>query len=410
MSASEINLSSPEFWVLPGDARDDAFARLRRDRPVAFFDEPVFGENPPGPGYWALTRYDDIWRVSRHPELFQSGRGVNIPDMPIEIAEFFGSMIAMDAPRHSQLRGLVQRGFTPRHIKQIDDYIDAKAKQIVDTVAPLGECDFVTEIAAQLPLQIICDMLGIPASQHQRIFELTNIILGVGDPEYATSLEELMAAAMELYQYAFELGEQRLKEPADDITSSLMHAELDGQRLSAQEFGSFFILLVAAGNETTRNAISHGMKALTDHPEQRRIWMDDFDGVAPTAVEEIVRWASPVIHFRRTTTQDTEIGGQQIAAGQKVVLWYCSGNRDESHFTDPFTFDVRRSPNDQVGFGAGGAHFCMGANLARREMTAMFHELLTRLPDIEITGPPEMLQSSFIHGIKRMPCSFTPVG
>jgi methyl-branched lipid omega-hydroxylase len=410
MSVDDIDLSDPEFWSQGDDARDEAFARLRREAPIRRFDEPQFGDMPAGPGYWALTKYADVWHVSRHPDLFQSGRGVNIPDLPVEIAEFFGSMIAMDAPRHAQLRGLVQRGFTPKHIKQIDDYIDTKAKQIVDTVAPLGECDFVTEIAAQLPLQIICDMLGIPASQHQRIFELTNVILGIGDPEYATSMEELMAAAMELYQYAFELGEQRLKDPADDITSSLMHAELDGKRLSAQEFGSFFILLVAAGNETTRNAISHGMKALTDHPDQRKLWMEDFDGVAPTAVEEIVRWASPVIHFRRTATRDTEVGGQPIAAGEKVVMWYVSANRDEEHFESPFTFDVLRTPTDQVGFGAGGPHFCLGANLARREMTAMFRELLTRLPDIEITGPPDMLQSSFIHGIKRMPCAFTPVG
>ena len=411
MSVADIDLSSLEFWAQPDSARDEAFTRLRREAPISFFAEPQFDETmPPGPGYWALTRYADVWHVSRHPELFQSGKGVNIPDLPVEIAEFFGSMIAMDAPRHSQLRGLVQRGFTPKHIKQIDEYIDIKAKQIVDRVAPMGECDFVTEIAAQLPLQIICDMLGIPAWQHQRIFELTNVILGVGDPEYASSMEELMAAAMELYQYAFELGEDRLKDPQDDITSALMHAEVDGQRLSSQEFGSFIILLVAAGNETTRNAISHGMKALTDFPDQRKLWMDDFEGVAPTAVDEIVRWASPVIHFRRTATQDTEISGQPIKAGEKVVMWYCSANRDEAKFKDPFTFDVQRPATEQVGFGAGGPHFCLGANLARREMTVMFRELFTRLPDIEITGEPDMLQSQFIHGIKRMPCSFTPVG
>jgi cytochrome P450 len=314
----------------------------------------------------------------------------------------------MDSPRHAQLRGLVQRGFTPRHIKQIDEYIDVTAKRIVDGIADRGECDFVTEIAAQLPLQIICDMLGIPKSKHQRIFELTNIILGVGDPEYATSLDELMAGAMELFQYAMELGQQRLDDPTDDITSALMHAELDGQRLSTQEFGSFIILLVAAGNETTRNAISHGMKLLTDNPDQRKRWMSDFDAVAPTAVDEIVRLASPVIHFRRTATCDTEIGGQAIKEGDKVVMWYGSANRDEAKFPDPNTFDVLRPAGEQVGFGAGGPHFCLGANLARREMTAMFRELFTRLPDIEITGPPDMLQSSFIHGIKRMPCAFTP--
>jgi cytochrome P450 len=412
MSVDDIDLSALEFWQQPDEARDEAFTRLRREAPIKHFRELAFADDgfPQGAGYWALTRYADVWHVSRHPDLFQSGKGVNIPDLPIEIAEFFGSMISMDSPRHAQLRALVQRGFTPKHIKQIDEYIDAKATSIVDAVQSKGECDFVTEIAAQLPLQIICDMLGIPASQHQRIFELTNVILGVGDPEYATSMDELMAAAMELFQYSMELGEERRREPTDDITSALMQAEVDGVRLSAQEFGSFMILLVAAGNETTRNAISHGMKLLTDNAEQRKIWMDDFEGVAPTAIDEIVRMASPVIHFRRTATADTEIGGQSIKAGEKVVMWYCSANRDEEKFADPFTFDVRRPAGDQVGFGAGGPHFCLGANLARREMYAMFKELFTRLPDIEITGPPDMLQSSFIHGIKRMPCAFTPVG
>jgi cytochrome P450 len=411
MRLDEIDLSAQEFWQQPDEVRDEAFAVLRREAPIKHFAEQQYQEGlPEGPGYWSLASYADVWHVSRHPDLFQSGRGVNIPDLPVEIAEFFGSMIAMDSPRHSQLRGLVQRGFTPKHIKQIDEYIDIKARQIVDAVQAKGSCDFVTEIAAQLPLQIICDMLGIPASQHQRIFELTNTILGIGDPEYAATMEDLMAAAMELYQLSMALGEERLASPTDDITSALMHAEVDGQRLSPQEFGSFMILLVAAGNETTRNAISHGMKLLTDNPDQRKIWMDDFEGVAPTAIDEIVRMASPVIHFRRTATTDTTIGSQPIKAGEKVVMWYCSANRDEAKFADPFRFDVLRPSSDQVGFGAGGPHFCLGANLARREMYAMFKELLTRLPDIEITGPPEMLQSSFIHGIKRMPCAFTPVG
>ncbi len=405
----KIALSDPELWVASDEVREAAFAELRRHHPVSFQAEPQFGDMPPGPGFWSLTRYDDVWHASRHPEIFQSGRGVNIGDMPIEISEFFGSMIAMDDPRHNKLRGIVNRGFTPKAVARVMDNVHVAASAIVDRVAPLGECDFVRDVAAALPLQIICDMIGIPASHYQRVFELTNIILGVGDPEYATSLEELMAAALELNTYATELGEQRLAEPADDMTSKLMHAEVEGERLTTQEFGSFFILLVVAGNETTRNAISHGMKALTDHPDQRQVWMQDFELVSPTAVEEIVRWATPVIHFRRTASQDTEIGGQPIAEGDKVVLWYNSANRDETKFVDPYRFDVRRSPNEHVGFGAGGPHFCLGANLARREISVMFDELLHRLPDIQITGPPDMLQSAFIHGIKRMPCAFTPV-
>jgi methyl-branched lipid omega-hydroxylase len=230
--------------------------------------------------------------------------------------------------------------------------------------------------------------------------------LGAGDPEYATSIEEIMAAAMGLYQFAMELGEERIANPGDDITSKLVHAEVEGEVLTPQEFGSFFILLVAAGNETTRNAISHGMKLLTDHPEQREIWMNDFEAVAPTAVEEIVRYASPVIHFRRTAVTDAEIGGQAIKAGDKVVLWYNSGNRDDTKFDNPYKFDVLRSPNEHMGFGAGGPHFCLGAHLARREITVMFREIFNRLPNLQISGPPDMLQSQFIHGIKRMPCSF----
>ncbi len=403
-----IALSDPELWARPDAERDAVFAKLRRELPVSWHAEPAFAGNPPGPGYWAITRFDDVWRASRNPDVFISGKGVNIGDLSVEISEFFGSMIAMDAPRHSKLRSIVQKAFTPRNIARIEAHIATKATQIVDAVAPKGEVDFVTEVAAQLPLQVICEMMGIPASQHQRVFELTNVILGVGDPEYAQTLEELMGAALELYQLAMELGERRLAEPVDDITSALMHAELDGERITTQEFGSFFILLVVAGNETTRNAISHGMKALTDHPDQRAVWAADFWGVAPTAVEEIVRWATPVIHFRRTASRDTELGGQPIAEGDKVVLWYASANRDEAHFDDPFRFDVRRAGNDHVGFGAGGPHFCLGANLARREITVMFDELFRRLPDLEVTGEPAMLQSAFIHGIKRMPCAFTP--
>jgi cytochrome P450 len=250
-----------EFWTLPEADREGAFALLRRGRPVSFHEEFEYPGLPKGPGFWSVTRWEDVWTVSRTPELFVSGQGSNIGDLPIELLEFFGSMINMDAPRHTKLRLLVNKGFTPRTVARVEEMV--RARRIVDTVAPRGECDFVSEIAAALPLEIICEMLGIPADDYRRIFELTNTILGVGDPEYATTIEELMAAGMELFQYAQNLGRERLERPRDDITSTLMHAEVDGERLSEQEFGSFFILLVVAGNETTRNAISHGMKALT---------------------------------------------------------------------------------------------------------------------------------------------------
>jgi len=256
-------------------------------------------------------------------------------------------------------------------------------------------------------------MMGIPSSDYQRVFELTNIILGAGDAEYTPDFMALMNASVELSQMAQEIGRHRLEHPADDLTTAMMLAEVEGEdgtvhRLTAEELGSFFILLVAAGNETTRNAISHGMYALTTHPEQRQALAADFEAAIPGAVDEIVRWATPVIHFRRTAVDDCVIGGQDIKAGDKVVMWYSSANRDEAVFDDPYRFDIARTPNEHVGFGAGGPHFCLGANLARREITVMFRELFRTLPDIEITGEPDYLQSSFIHGIKRMPCAFTP--
>ena len=405
----DIDLSSIEFWLAGSDYRDAAFATLRQAAPVRFFEEAEFPWFPKGPGYWALTRYDDIVEASRRPDVFCSGHGTNITDLPQQISEFFGSMINMDDPKHARLRGIVQKGFTPRMVAQVDQYVRDKAKALVDGAIerhPDGECDFVETFAAPLPLQIICEMMGIPREDESRVFAWTNVILGAGDPDYGGSFESLMASSLEMYEYAQALGEDRRQNPRDDITSALMQAELDGERLTGSEFGSFFILLVVAGNETTRNAISHGMKALTDFADQRRLWWEDFHAGTRNAVEEIVRWATPVISFRRTVTADTEIRGVPIKAGEKAVFWFNSGNRDEEHFEAPHSFNVRRYPNNHLGFGAGGPHFCLGASLARREIGVMFEEIWRRLPNLEVTGPPAMLQSNFIHGIKTMPCAW----
>jgi cytochrome P450 len=259
-------------------------------------------------------------------------------------------------------------------------------------------------------------MMGIPESQHRFVFDRTNVILGAGDPEYTPDpdpskiIPALLQSGADLSSLLQDLARHRRAKPGDDLTTALVSAEIEGERLTDAELGSFFVLLVVAGNETTRNAISHGMKALCDYPAQRARWAADFEGLAPTAVEEIVRWATPVIHFRRTATRDTELRGQRIRAGEKVVMWYCSANRDEDVFDDPFRFDVTREPNEHVGFGGPGPHFCLGAHLARREITVIFRELFRRLPDLEITGPPERLQSFFIHGIKHMPCEFRAGG
>jgi len=412
LAVDEIDLSDLEFWKRPLDEREGAFATLREEQPVSFHEEPYLDIIPKGPGYWALTRHADVLLASRTPDVFCSGKGSSIADMPEAFLEFFGSMINMDDPQHARLRRIVSRGFTPGKLGSLEANVRDAATQIIDSVSEKGACDFVTEIAAALPLRIICEMMGIPDSQHEFVFDRTNIILGAGDPEYVPDITQaipaLLTAGTELNQLFLELAEHRRQAPTQDLTSALVNVELDGERLSGQELASFFILLVVAGNETTRNAISHGMQALCEHPDQRAAWQADFERLAPTAVEEIVRWATPVIHFRRTATRDTEIGGQKVAAGEKVVLFYASANRDERAFPEPFRFDLRRTPNEHVGFGGPGPHYCLGAHLARREIAIMFREILTRLPDLEITGEPDRLVSNFIHGIKHMRCTFTP--
>jgi cytochrome P450 len=412
--AESVDLSSPDFWMRPRPEREAAFAALRRDAPISFhreFEPPPGLELPRGPGYWALVRHAEILEVSRSPELFGSGRGTNIPDLPEAFNEFFGSMINMDEPRHGRLRRIVSRGFTPRALARLEDDVQRRARQTIDRVIERGSCDFVAEIAAPLPLEIICDLMGIPESQTRFVFEKSNVILGLGDPEYVPEASSIIASALgagkALADLMYDLAKSKQGKGGDDLTSELLDADLDGETLTHQELASFFVLLVVAGNETTRNAISHGMKALCDHPDERRRWAADFEGVAPTAVEEIVRWSSPVMHFRRTLTRDSVLAGQPLAAGEKVVMWYGSGNRDESVFDDPFRFDVMRRPNEHLGFGGPGPHHCLGANLARREMRVIFREIFQRLPDLEITGPPQLLRSNFIHGIKRMPCAWS---
>ncbi len=354
--------------------------------------------------------------ASKNAELFCSGRGTNIPDLPPDFLDFFGSMINMDDPRHARLRRIVARGFTPKYLNSLTDYVQDAATSVVDAVIDKGACDFVTEVAAILPLRIIVDLMGIPRSEEQFIFERSNIILANGDPEYVSEdpnvvLIQMLTAGQELAQLVTKLAEDRVKNPKDDLTTALVTAEVDGEQLSPAELASFFILLVVAGNETTRNAISHGLLALTEHPDEKAKWAADFERVAPTAIEEIVRWATPVIHFRRTVTQDgVTIGDHTFEEGDKVVLFYNSANRDEAVFEDPYRFDVTRQPNEHLGFGGPGPHFCLGAHLARREMTVMFRELFRRLPDIHSVGPPAQLRSNFINGIKHLPAEFTPGG
>ncbi len=407
---SDIDLGTWDFWGFNDDIRDGAFATLRREAPITFHEAFVINAGAEVAGHWAITRYDDVFYASRHPEIFSSALGITIGDQTSELNEYFGSMIAMDDPRHSRLRNIVRSAFTPRVLALIEDSVRRRARRLVEEMVaahPDGLGELVSELAGPLPLQVICDMMGIPEQDHARIFHWTNVILGFGDPGIATDFDDFVSVATAIGAYAKQLAEDRRERPGDDLTTSLVEAQLDGEQLSSAEVASFFILLVVAGNETTRNAISHGVLALSRYPEQRERWFSDYRAVAPTAVEEIVRWASPVAYMRRTLTRDTELDGVRMAAGDKVTLWYSSANRDESKFADPWVFDVRRHPNPHLGFGGGGAHFCLGANLARREITVAFEELHRRVPDIHATEEPDRLHSAFIHGIKRLPVTWS---
>ncbi|MEV7010357.1 cytochrome P450 [Streptosporangium sp. NPDC051022] len=412
-STADFDLSDPTFWARPMREREHAFRLLRDLEHPAFYEEMDVPYAPKGPGYYALVKHADILEVSRNPEVFCSGDGgaTNIPDMPPEFTEYFGSMINMDDPRHARLRRIVSRTFTPKMIKQFEADVEAASSRIVDDLIAKGPgCDFVAEVAARLPLKIICDMMGIPEKDYGFVLDRSNLILGGFDPEYGgddmtTVAEKLLTAGMELQGLVQDLAAHRLEHPTGDLISSLVNANIDGERLTAQELGSFFILLVVAGNETTRNAISHGLRLFTENPGQRALLLEDVEGRLPGAVEEIVRLASPVNFMRRKVTRDHEMNGRLYRRGQKAVLYYWAANRDESVFPDPLRFDILRSPNPHVGYGGPGPHFCLGAHLARREITVMFRELLRCLPRIE-GGRPERLHSSFINGIKHMECTF----
>jgi cytochrome P450 len=413
---AEVDLGSLEFWSRPAIERDRSFAVLRREAPVSRHQplEDILGlQQRDERGYWAIVRHEDIRRISRDPTTFCSSHGVQFGDAPPEMLEASQSFLAMDAPRHTKLRGLVSAAFTPRQVRRIEDGIQANARRVVEEAAPTGGGDFVELIAKRLPLITISDMIGVPESDRERVVQAADTLVTVSDPEITgdrSPLEALGNALWTLTAFAKELADHREQHPGDDLMTALVGAELDGERLTHDEIAAFFVLLSVAGNDTTRHTTSHAMRALTVNPEQRDRLAADPDAVLPIAVEEFVRWATPVLTFRRTATQDTEVAGQPISQGEKVVLFYHSGNRDESVFEDPWRFDVTRQPNYHAGFGGGGPHYCLGASLARTQLRSIFSELLRVTPDIE-AGEPEMFRSSaFIHGIKRMPCEFTARG
>jgi len=409
LAVGRIDLSDTEFWGWPPADRRAAFALLRSLDHPPFYAEPEFIFDT-GPGYYALVRHADVVEASRKPDVFSSGKGAtSIVDLPVEFNEYFGSMINMDDPRHARLRRIVSRAFTPRMIQRFADDVGRIAAGIVDDLLSTGPCDFVENVATRLPLTVICQLMGIPDDSYRTVLRNTNIILSGFDPDLISedmdeAVGQILAAGGELAGLVTALGQERAENPADDLVSALVTANIDGEALTTAELASFFILLVVAGNETTRNALSHALVLLTDFPEQRDLLLADLNGRLESAAEEIVRYASPVMFMRRTVTRDYHMNGHDYREGDKAVLFYWSANQDESVFSEPARFDITRSPNPHVGFGAPGPHFCLGAHLARREITVMLRELLTRVPGIRAAGPPDLLLSSFINGVKHLPC------
>jgi cytochrome P450 len=409
-SVDGIDLSLLEFWGQPLDARHADFAKLRALGKPPYFLVPESPFSVAGDGYYAFVSHADVLGASRQPELFSSARGsTSIEDLPPEFNEYFGSMINMDDPRHARLRRIVSRAFTPRMLQKFQDDVEVTAASIVDELLQTGPCDFVQHVSARLPLKIICQMMGIGDEHYDMVLNNSNIILAGGDPEFMSedmdvAITQILTAGKELADLVTELAAQRAEQPRDDLITALASANIDGEQLTPAELGSFFVLLVVAGNETTRNAISHSLNLLTEHPDQRELLLADIDNRLPAAVEEIVRYASPVMWMRRSVTRDCTLNGRDYREGDKTVLFYWAANRDESVFDDPGRFDITRDPNPHVGFGAAGPHFCLGAHLARREIKVMLRELMTRVPRIHASAEPDRLLSSFINGIKHLPC------
>jgi cholest-4-en-3-one 26-monooxygenase len=401
--APDINLIDADVYQRGGPPHAE-FAWLRAHDPVFWH---ASGGEPGWPGFWAVTRHSDIAQVSRHPEIYSSARRLclfgEIPEQHIELQRLM--MLNMDPPQHTRQRAFVNRGFTPRMIGRLEEHIAQICRELLDEVQDAGRADFVTEIAAPLPLWVICELVGAPVADRGRIFELSNLLIGSADPEFQVGPGAQRNAAAEVYAYGAALAERRRAEPADDIVTRLLQPDDNGEALTSDEFDLFFLLLTVAGNETTRNAAAGGMLALFEHPEQWQRLLED-PGLIPTAAEEIVRWVSPVNMFRRTAMQDTELGGQRIAAGDKVVVFYASANRDEAVFADPDQFDVSRDPNPHAGFGGGGPHFCLGRHLAALELRVLLQALTERMPGIRLAGEPSRLRSNFINGIKHMPVRF----
>ena len=396
-----VDLADPDTYL--AGMPHDAFRELRRRSPVAWHP---YGD---GPGFLALTGYEEALTVSRDSATWSSQSAGVFFEVPRPEDEFQLElmMLTMDPPRHTKLRSLVSKGFTPRQVAKLNNHVADMARDIVDDVVGRGECDFVGDIAGALPSYVIAELLGIPLEDGRRLYELTEIMNSGAVGDTHSDVSHVLDAQMQMFQYGTELAERKREAPGDDIATSLLAAEVDGERLTDLEFNMFFLLLINAGGDTTRNLVAAGILAMMEHPdEQARLAADS--SLLPTAIEEMLRYTSPVTVFVRTATKDTELRGIPVRAGDRAAMFYPSANRDESRFADPDRFDIGRAPNPHLAFGGGGTHFCLGANLARVEATAIIPEVLSRMKDLELAGPVERVRSNLMNGIRSMPVRFTP--
>ncbi len=417
MTTTEVQLGDPHANIVDhdsylNDVPHATFARLRRESPVAWIDEKA-----PNSGFWAVTKYDDVGQVSRDHQTFTTTRGIRLEEMAPDELEARRTMMEFDPPEHTRLRRLVSQGFTPRVIATYESAFRSLVQQVLEEVLPLGEFDFVTEIARDLPIRLLCRLLGVPESDADRLVTWGDQMISHTDPEYTQFVVDLVdteeyrllpfrsPAALEVFAFAEEMAQERRKNPQDDIITTLLNAEPDGIPLTDLEFKNFFSLLMVAGNETTRHTLSHGLTFLIDHPDQMDELRDRPD-LLQSATEEILRYSSVTMHFRRTATRDTELRGVPIREGDKLVMYYISANFDEDHYPDPFQFNIHRNPTDQLAFGTG-RHLCLGAWLARLEVRVTLEELLPRLAGIDVGGPVQRLRSNFIRGIKHLPVKVT---
>ncbi|SNR60512.1 Cytochrome P450 [Haloechinothrix alba] len=409
-----VDISDPAFWEKTPDERERVFSVLRRERPVSWqrpISSPLMGEvNENEAGYWAVVRNEDIVTVSRRTDVFSSARGVTFEDMPSEVLEMASSILTMDAPRHTKVRKLISSTFTPKRISLIEDQIYRQAHEIVRGIAHLGDVEFVSAVSARLPMWTISEMIGIPEEKREEVREAANLMISWDDDEVSDALDPATAmlnGISTLHGVCQDVIDARRASPENDLLTALVQAEVDGASLTDDEIRSFFTLLCVAGNDTTKQTTTHTLRALTEYPDQRRYLAEDFDGRIDTAVLEFVRWASPVMTFGRTALKRFELAGRTIEPGDRVVMFYASGNQDETAFDSPERFDLSRDNRNHVAFGGRGPHYCLGSHLAKTQLKAIFSELLTQLPDIRAEGEPEYLASTFINGIKKQRCVFT---